>query len=76
VPLSPAQIAMRRRLEAGLKVVGPGLDLLLLGGDRLSRVLDRSPDTWTPPHRMEGAAARAQLAAQAGRDGDAPEDRA
>lgn len=55
---------MRRRLEAGLRVVGPALDLLLIGGDRLSRVIDRSPDTWVPPHRMEGAAARAQLAAR------------
>ena len=67
MPLSPTQTAMRRRVEAGLRVCGPFLDLVLIGGERLSRVLDRSPDAWVPPHRVEGAAARAQLAAREAR---------
>ena len=59
---------MRRRLESALRVTGPLLDLVLIGGERLSRVIDRSPDAWVPPHRVEGAAARAQVAAHSDRD--------
>lgn len=32
---------LRGAVEAGLRVAGPGLDLLLTAGDRLSRVLAR-----------------------------------
>jgi hypothetical protein len=46
---SPTQLAWRGRIEAVLRVVGPGLDLLLAAGDRLSRIADRSDDDQPPP---------------------------
>jgi hypothetical protein len=38
---SPTQLVWRGRIEAALRVAGPALDLLLLAGDRVSRVVDR-----------------------------------
>ena len=40
-PPTPTQIAWRGRIEAGLRVTAPFLDLVLAVGDRLSRVVDR-----------------------------------
>jgi hypothetical protein len=40
-PPTPTQLAWRGRIEAGLRVAAPFLDLLLVAGDRLSRVVDR-----------------------------------
>ena len=42
VPPSPTQLVWRERIEAGLRVAAPALDLLLAAGDRVSRVL--APD--------------------------------
>lgn len=39
VPPSPTQLAWRERIEAGLRVAAPALDLLLAVGDRVSRVV-------------------------------------
>jgi len=38
---TPTQLAWRRRIEAGLRLAAPGLDLLLAAGDRLSRAVER-----------------------------------
>ena len=38
---SPTQLAWRGRIETALRVVGPALDVVLLAGDRLSRIVDR-----------------------------------
>jgi hypothetical protein len=43
-PPSPTQLAWRRRIEAGLRVAAPALDLLLAVGDRVSRAVDRTND--------------------------------
>jgi hypothetical protein len=43
-PPSPTQLAWRRRIEAGLRVAAPALDLLLAAGDRVSRLMDRNDD--------------------------------
>ena len=48
---SPAQLEWRRRIEAGLAVVAPALDLLLAAGDRLSRAVERDDLDWVPPRR-------------------------
>jgi hypothetical protein len=40
-PPTPTQLAWRGRIETGLRVAAPFLDLLLAAGDRLSRVVDR-----------------------------------
>jgi hypothetical protein len=63
-PPSPTQLAWRRRIEAVLRVTGPGLDLMLAAGDRLSRVVARGDDDGerlpagpgapVPPHRRVG----------------------
>jgi hypothetical protein len=51
---TPSQLQWRRRLEAVLRVVEPGLNLLLAAGDRLSRVVDRDGlDTPAPPRRVD-----------------------
>jgi hypothetical protein len=43
-PPSPTQLAWRRRIEAGLRIAAPALDLLLAAGDRVSRAVDRGDD--------------------------------
>jgi hypothetical protein len=51
---TPSQLQWRRRLEAVLRIVEPGLDFLLAAGDRLSRVVDRDGlDTPPPPRRVD-----------------------
>jgi hypothetical protein len=52
---SPSQLVWRRRIEAGLRLAEPGLNLLLLVADRVSRAADRDPDTYVPPRRSDGA---------------------
>jgi hypothetical protein len=39
--LSPSQLAWRGRIEAGIRLAAPFLDLVLAAGDRVSRVVDR-----------------------------------
>jgi hypothetical protein len=39
--LSPTQLAWRGRIETGLRLAAPFLDLLLAAGDRVSRIADR-----------------------------------
>jgi hypothetical protein len=48
---SPAQLVWRRRIETGLAIVAPALDLLLSAGDRLSRAVERDDLDWVPPRR-------------------------
>jgi hypothetical protein len=54
-PPSSSQLAARHRIEQVLRVVAPALDLVLLAGDRLSRVVDRSDDEPLPAVRYPGA---------------------
>jgi hypothetical protein len=39
--LSPNQLAWRGRIEAGIRLAAPLLDVILAVGDRVSRVVDR-----------------------------------
>ncbi len=48
-PPTPTQLRWRRRIEAGLRLAAPALDLLLFAGDRLSRVVERDDLEWVPP---------------------------
>ena len=66
-PPSPTQLAWRRRIEAGLRIVAPALDLLLAAGDRVSRVVDRGdnqrdslPPASVPPQRRVGPGSAAR----------------
>ncbi len=53
MPPTPNQLVWRRRIETGLRVAEPGLNLLLTVGDRLSRWVDRNqPDTYVPARRV------------------------
>lgn len=50
---TPNQLLWRRRIEAGLRVAEPGLNLVLALGDRVSRWVERGqPDTYVPAHRV------------------------
>lgn len=57
---SQTQLLWRRRIEAGLKLASPALDLMLAAGDRLSRVVDRDDLNAPPPARRiePGASSR------------------
>ena len=46
-----SQLARRRQVEAGLRLVAPLLDLVLAAGDRLSRVAGRNEIAPEPPRR-------------------------
>lgn len=54
-PPTASQLAARHRLEQVLRLAAPALDLLLLAGDRISRVVDRSDDEPIPAIRPRGA---------------------
>lgn len=55
-PLTQREQAIRERVETLIRLMEPGLDLMLAVGDRVSRLLERD-DTWEPP-RSEGMPAR------------------
>jgi hypothetical protein len=50
--LSSSQLIWRGRIEAGLRVVAPVLDLVLAAGDRVSRVVDREEPELIMPGRL------------------------
>jgi hypothetical protein len=59
---TPTQLAWRGRIEAVLRVIGPGLDLLLAAGDRVSRLAegdDRTAALALPAQRRVGPGAAA-----------------
>jgi hypothetical protein len=62
---TPGQLARRRRLEALIGVAAPFLDLVLLAGDRVSRVAGRNDVDPEPPRRLGDRERRAALAARA-----------
>src|SRR3954447_16555203 len=50
--LTPDQLRWHNRIEAVIRLMQPGLDLVLLAGDRLSRAVDRSDDEPAPALRF------------------------
>ena len=46
--LTPREQAVRERIEGLIRLMEPGLDLLLAVGDRVSRLAERNDD-WEPP---------------------------
>jgi hypothetical protein len=46
--LTPREQAVRERIEGLIRLMEPGLDLLLAIGDRMSRLVERNDD-WEPP---------------------------
>jgi hypothetical protein len=58
---TPAQHARRRRVEAGIRLAAPALNLVLAIGDRLSRVAGRGdvePEPARHPRPPIGGSAR------------------
>jgi hypothetical protein len=51
-PPTPTQLRRRGRIELAIRIVQPGLDLMLAAGDRLSRVVGRSEDPPVPAIRF------------------------
>jgi hypothetical protein len=47
--LAPAQRRRRARIERLIRLVSPGLDLLLAVGDRFSRLVERDDPEYYPP---------------------------
>ena len=50
--LSSSQLIWRGRVEAGLRLVAPVLDLVLAAGDRVSRAVDREEPELLMPGRL------------------------
>jgi hypothetical protein len=58
--MTPTQQRVRERIEGLIRVATPALDLLLVGGDRLSRAVDRGDamaELSPPPVRSQRAIA-------------------
>jgi hypothetical protein len=58
VPASTPNLTLRRRIETGIRICAPALDLMLAIGDRLSRVLEPDDPGYVParmPHEGESA---------------------
>ena len=64
---TPSQLAWRRRIETGIGLAAPLLDLVLAVGDRVSRVAGRGEPEPEPPRRITGAADRPPLGSGPGR---------
>jgi hypothetical protein len=60
-PRTPSQLARRRRVETGIRLAAPLLDLVLAVGDRVSRVAGRDEPEPEPPRRIAGAVDRPPL---------------
>ncbi len=60
-PPSPTQLAWRGRIEILIRLAQPGLDLVLKGGERLSRAVEREDLDWTPPRSVAKTAPQARL---------------
>jgi hypothetical protein len=61
---TPRQLALRSRVEALIGVAAPFLDLVLMAGDRVSRVAGRNDIDPEPPRRLGGAGGHESRPAQ------------
>jgi hypothetical protein len=56
------QLALRRRIEAVIRLAAPVLDVVLFAGDRVSRVAGRNQVDPEPPRRIGDRDVRTSLA--------------
>ncbi len=47
--MTPDQLRTRERVEGLIRLMAPGLDLLLAAGERLSRLVEREDHEYYPP---------------------------
>ena len=55
---TPAQVALRGRIESLIGLAAPVLDLVLFAGDRVARVAGRNDIDPEPPRRLGGTGTR------------------
>ena len=48
-PLTPGQLRTRQRVESVIRLMAPGLDVVLAVGDRVSRIVERDDPEYYPP---------------------------
>jgi hypothetical protein len=53
-PPTLAQVKTRRRIERGIRLAAPVLDLVLAAGDRISRIVAREDVEYYPPRVTRG----------------------
>jgi hypothetical protein len=58
---TPQQLATRRRIERGIALAAPFLDVVLAVGERVSRVAGRGQIEPEPPRRRLSAGARTPI---------------
>jgi hypothetical protein len=59
---TPGQLALRRRIEALIRLAAPALDLVLFTGEQVSRVAGRDQIDPEPPRRIGDRDSRTSLA--------------
>jgi hypothetical protein len=59
---TPGQLALRRRIEALIRLAAPVLDVVLFAGEQVSRVAGRNDVDPDPPRRMGDREVRTSLA--------------
>lgn len=50
--LSSQQLATRERVESLIRLLEPGLNLVLSAGDRIARVVGAEDTSWEPPRSV------------------------
>ena len=51
MPLTPEQLRTRDRVESLIRLMTPGLNLVLVAGDRLSRLVEPVDHEYYPPRQ-------------------------
>ncbi len=54
MPLTPEQRRRRDQVETLIRLMAPGLNLVLGAGDRLSRIVERDDPEYYPPRVTRG----------------------
>lgn len=49
MPLTPEQLRRREQVESVIRLMAPGLNLVLAAGERLSRLVEREDAEYYPP---------------------------
>jgi hypothetical protein len=58
---TPAQLALRARIESVIRIAAPVLDVVLFAGEQLSRVAGRNQIDPEPPRRLGDRDVRTRL---------------
>ncbi len=53
-PLTPEQMRRRERVESLIRLMAPGLNLVLAIGEQISRLVEREDQEYYPPRSRSG----------------------